>query len=242
MIIQADMHTHTVASTHAFSTVMEMAKAASDEGLSALAFTDHSTGGEDAPHIWHFHNLPKAIPRKLFGVNMVFGVECDIIDDKGTLALPNREFEFLDWVVASIHGTKLMSGHDRDYYTSAYVNASKNPYVDVIGHPVYPHVFGDYDVILPEFKKNDKLVEINESAIIRSDEIMENCRDMIRRCKALEIPVIVDSDAHFCLSVGKFDAALKLLEEEKFPEELVVNTSWERIKERIEKRKGKIFE
>ncbi len=242
MFIQADMHTHTVASTHAYSTVMEMAKSAADAGLSGIAITDHSTGGQDAPHIWHFHNLPKAIPRKLFGVNIVFGVECDIVDNKGTLALDNSELDRLDWVVASIHGTDRMLGHDRDFYTEAYVNAAANPYVDVIGHPVYPHVFGDYDVILPEFRKHGKLVEINESAIVRSDRIMQNCRELVRKCKELEIPVIVDSDAHFCLAVGKFDNALALLREENFPEELVFNSKWENVKSRIEKRKGNVFE
>lgn len=37
----ADLHCHTVASTHAYSTVGELAQAAASQGLSAVACTDH---------------------------------------------------------------------------------------------------------------------------------------------------------------------------------------------------------
>lgn len=42
MKVIADTHTHTIASTHAYSTVQEMVKAASEKGLYAIALTDHA--------------------------------------------------------------------------------------------------------------------------------------------------------------------------------------------------------
>ena len=39
-----DLHTHTVASGHAYSTVQEMAKAAADKGLKLLGNTEHAQG------------------------------------------------------------------------------------------------------------------------------------------------------------------------------------------------------
>ena len=47
MKIIADMHTHTVASTHAYSTIKEMAEAARDAGLEYLAITDHTPASTD---------------------------------------------------------------------------------------------------------------------------------------------------------------------------------------------------
>ena len=47
MKILLDTHTHTLASTHAYSTVLEMAKKASEEGLEAIAITDHAPGIPD---------------------------------------------------------------------------------------------------------------------------------------------------------------------------------------------------
>ena len=60
----ADLHTHTVASTHGFSTIKEIVDVAAQKGLSAVAITDHTPASTDGPHVWHFHNLHKAIPRE----------------------------------------------------------------------------------------------------------------------------------------------------------------------------------
>ena len=51
MKILLDTHTHTLASTHAYSTVLEMAKYASEAGMEAIAITDH------APAIPTVHTL-----------------------------------------------------------------------------------------------------------------------------------------------------------------------------------------
>ena len=44
MKIALDVHTHTLASGHAFSTLQEMARAAADKGLEVLGITEHSPG------------------------------------------------------------------------------------------------------------------------------------------------------------------------------------------------------
>lgn len=44
MKIELDVHTHTIASGHAFSTLQEMAQAAADKGLKVLGITEHSPG------------------------------------------------------------------------------------------------------------------------------------------------------------------------------------------------------
>ena len=50
--IIADLHTHTLASSHAFNTVTEMARAAREMGYRALAITDHAPAMPDSPHIF----------------------------------------------------------------------------------------------------------------------------------------------------------------------------------------------
>ena len=39
-----DLHTHTIASGHAYNTLREMAKAAADRGLEILGITEHAPG------------------------------------------------------------------------------------------------------------------------------------------------------------------------------------------------------
>ena len=53
MKLEADLHVHTLASSHAYSTITEIARWSADIGLNAVAFTDHGSAMPDAPHIWH---------------------------------------------------------------------------------------------------------------------------------------------------------------------------------------------
>ena len=82
MNILTDIHCHTIASDHAYSTVLELARSAEEKGLEAIAVTDHGIGMEDSPHIWHFHNL-KAIPRQIGGVKILYGCEANILNSDG---------------------------------------------------------------------------------------------------------------------------------------------------------------
>ena len=59
-----DMHIHTVASGHAYSTIDEIARFAAEKGLKVIAMTDHSSGMPGGPHDFHLHNT-RAIPRVL---------------------------------------------------------------------------------------------------------------------------------------------------------------------------------
>lgn len=54
MKIELDVHTHTIASGHAFSTLQEMAQAAADKGLKVLGITEHSPGVPGTCHPIYF--------------------------------------------------------------------------------------------------------------------------------------------------------------------------------------------
>ena len=47
MEFKFDLHTHTIASGHAYSTVQEMAKAAADRGLELLGITEHAKESQE---------------------------------------------------------------------------------------------------------------------------------------------------------------------------------------------------
>lgn len=54
MKIELDVHTHTIASGHAFSTLQEMAQAAAGKGLKVLGITEHSPGIPGTCHSIYF--------------------------------------------------------------------------------------------------------------------------------------------------------------------------------------------
>ena len=67
-----DMHTHTIASGHAYSTVIEMAKEASKRELKYLGITDHGPEMPGGPHIFHIGNQ-RVYPETIYGVKILKG-------------------------------------------------------------------------------------------------------------------------------------------------------------------------
>ena len=57
-----DLHTHTVASGHAYCSLREMAKVASEKGLEVLGVTEHAPGMPGTCHQYYFDNL-RVVPR-----------------------------------------------------------------------------------------------------------------------------------------------------------------------------------
>lgn len=239
MKIIADLHTHTVASTHGFSTIKEIVDVAAQKGLSAVAITDHTPASTDGPHVWHFHNLHKAIPREVNGVKIIYGAESSIIDYDCNIDFSHEECAALDWIIASFHKDMLKPASFEEH-TNMYLKLAENDDVDVIGHCATVVCPFDYEKCLKKFKECGRLVEINESTILWKNT-RENYREIIRICKKYEIPVVINTDAHFCTIVGDVTESLKLAEEIGLPEKLIVNADWDRLYAYIQSRHGKIF-
>ncbi|MCH4240037.1 MAG: phosphatase [Oscillospiraceae bacterium] len=226
----ADLHMHTVASTHAYSTLQEMTDAAAERGLAAIAVTDHGVTMPGAPGKWYFENL-RSVPRHFHNVMVLRGQETNILDYDGHIDVLEKDLETLDWLVASIHSV-CMPKKERptpEKVTHLWEQVCKNPRINVIGHCGAPEYAFDYEHVIPQFGAAGKLVELNESSFRTRLQYVPNCRKIMELCKKYAVPVVVDSDAHFSTLVGDFPHAEKLLEELDFPEELVVNSSKARL-------------
>ena len=80
----ADLHTHTIASGHAYSTIKEMAIAAEEKGIRLLGITEHSKGMPGSCQDIYFSNL-RVVDRKIGEVALAMGVELNIIDYDGNV-------------------------------------------------------------------------------------------------------------------------------------------------------------
>lgn len=229
MNIIADLHTHTNACTHAFSTVTEMAQAAHDRGLYALAITDHGRAMEGAPGAHYFENL-SLVPDTLMGVRVLKGMEANIVDFNGTLDASDKLLSMLDIVVASMHTITLFDTPSVDKCTNAYLKMCDNPHIDIIGHSGSPYYAYDYETVIKRCAETKTLVEINNSTFTgyRKDSAA-NCKHIAKLCKRFGAFVVVNTDAHIADSVGRFEHAVALLNEIDFPPELVVNSSIENL-------------
>ncbi|MDO4618089.1 MAG: phosphatase [Clostridia bacterium] len=235
MKILTDIHTHTLATPHAYSTITENAKQASELGLQAIAMTDHS-GGLDAPHFWHFMNF-KALPKEIYGVRILNGIETDITDIHGTLDTGEEILKKLDIVVASIHRPTYTALGTKDN-TEAYMAAVENPFVDIIGHSGAPDIAYDYEAVIKRAKDLGKMIEINQGTFRMRPQNIPTCREIALWCKKLGAGICVNSDAHFWTDIGKRDDAINILREIDFPEELIMNRNLETLKEFLKPRKN----
>lgn len=217
-----DTHTHTVASGHAYSTLIENAKAASYKGLKALAVTEHGVAMPGGPHMFYFGNL-KVIPEEIEGVRILKGIEANIVDYDGNLDMPERILSRLDIVIASLHDVCIKPG-TREENTRAILKAMDNKYVDIIGHPGNPAFDIDIDAFVEYAKEKDVLIEINNSSFGTSRiGSYDNCYKIAKRAKEIGATMVIGSDAHICYDVGNFKKAHELMQELDIPKELILN-------------------
>jgi len=172
MEIKTDLHCHTIASTHAYSTLMEIAKTASDYGLEAVAITDHCPTLPDSPHKWHFECLPR-LPKELFGVRILTGCELNIQDNEGNIDLEEQTLSRLDIAIASVHNP-VYRDLDSPDNTNAYLKVLENKYVDILGHTGNPRCRFDIEAVLKKAKELGKLIEINNNTCIPFKRSCEN--------------------------------------------------------------------
>ncbi len=221
-----DMHSHTIASGHAYSTITEMAKAASEKGLELLGITEHAPMMPGSCGKIYFQNF-RVIPREKFGVKLMFGVELNIMDYNGTVDLEDDILAKLDIRIASLHYPCIKSG-TKEQNTSALIGAMKNKYVDIIGHPDDSHYPLDYELLVKAAKKYSTILEVNNSSLHPQgarQNARENLTRMLALCEKYQVPVIMDSDSHVDADVGNHDYSGPLLEELHFPEKLILSRS-----------------
>lgn len=225
MKLSFDLHTHTLASGHAYSTVNEMAKAAAGKGLNLLGITEHAPDMPGTCGIFYFQNL-KVIPRKKFGIDLMFGSELNIIDYKGNVDMDVQIMKNLDITVASLHRPCIAPG-TMENNTLAVIGAIKNPYINIIGHPDDGNYPLDYEAVVQASKEYHTLLEVNNASLDPKGfrlNTRENDTMMLKLCKKYGVPIVVSSDSHIADDVGEFPYALEVLRDVEFPEELIVNT------------------
>lgn len=229
MKLIADLHTHTIASTHAYATITEMTREASKLGLFALAVTDHARTMPGAPGPFYFESLG-VLPQYLENVRLLRGIEANICDFNGNLDVEEPLQRRLDWIVASMHTITLKGEATFEKCTNAYLKLAENPNVNVIGHSGSEYFKYDYNLVIPKLAKYGKLIEINDSAFRYTRDSRNNCITIAKLCKEYGARICVDTDAHFTDTLGRAYKTLKMLEDIDFPEKLIVNVSVENLK------------
>ncbi len=222
MSIAFDLHTHTLKSGHAYSTLEELAAYVSTTEISGFAVTDHGPAMPGAPVDLYFLNQ-RSLPRRINDVIVLRGAEVNILDFDGKVDLSKGVLKKLDICIASFHDITRSPG-TYSQHTEAWEAVIQNPLIDILGHPGRGNFQFDYEHIVRLCKQYDKLIEINNHTLDRPQN-HDDCIRIAKACKRQGVSVIISSDAHFSGHVGRIPFAEALLAEIDFPEELILNRS-----------------
>ena len=157
-LLSCDIHTHTMFSAHAYSTIEENIYWAAERGLQVLGSADHlSSMVTPCPNdlrSFQFFINQDIWPRIWSGVLVLRGAEADIVSLDGSLfgedipvsfdiagdsyshqhSLFNLVTRNLDYLVASVHNPQFAEGATLAQTTQMYINALEHPKVFMLGH------------------------------------------------------------------------------------------------------------
>ena len=220
----SDLHTHSIVSVHAYSTLLENINYCAEKGIKILGTSEHAPTMPGAPHYWYFGNM-KVVPRVINGVTILRGCEANILDIDGSLDMTDESSRNLDYMIASFH-EPVFKPKSKEENTAAILNVmDKYDKVEILGHLGNPNYELDYEAIVKKAKEKNIMIEINNSSLLGSSRVGSdvNCKKVALLCREIGTKVILTSDSHINTCIGVFNKGIELLEEIQMPKELVMN-------------------
>ena len=241
MILLGDYHTHTKYSRngHGKGTILENASVALNKGLKQIAITDHGFSHKlfgvrrkDIPNVKE--DILNA--KEVTGVDILLGVEANLISTSGDIDIVENDFEFLDILLMG-HHRMAKTTSKKDFYklmlanmvglpfspskerlsrnTTAFLRALDKYPIDVITHLNYGFPT-DTLAVAKLAKEKGTFVELNGKRINFTD------RELITMAEE-GVNFIVNSDAHSPARVGECNNAINTIFRLGIPLSQVVN-------------------
>ncbi len=233
----SDMHTHSIASGHGTScTISDMAKQAAARGIRLLGITDHGPATLAAGTPSYFRSLTFS-PRKRFGIELLYGVELNILDAEGHLDLNDELLTKLDYAIASMHAANFRPGTCQEN-TDAFLNAMKHPCVKLWGTATIPSIPWITTGLRPPPAIWALLLKSTKPRWLPTATAATPEKQPAHSCglPKYQVPVLLSSDSHGAAHIGDFTFAADFVHEARFPEALILNNQIPRLKAFLETR------
>ena len=157
---------------------------------------------------------------------------------EGNLDIREKYLKLTEFAIAGIHEAVLRTGGIRKD-TDGVMGALQNRYIDIIAHPDNPSYSLDYEVVVKEAARQNKLIEVNDHSFEYRKGGIERAMVFLPMCKRYGVRVAVSSDAHSAFGMGRFAEALRVLEQVGFPGEMVVNATQESFEAYLKERRSR---
>ena len=195
--IRGDLHMHSTWSDGRDS-IQHMVLAAKQLGYEYMAITDHSERAAASRKLLALE-IPiqreeiVALRARIQGIDILHGIEVDIMPD-GTLDFDDGQLAGFDIVLASLHDDH---GHTGARLTDRYIQAMRNPMVNIITHPANrspafsPGYDLDYDRLFETAVATGTALEIDGApGHLDMDGLIA------RRAVDAGVTLTIDSDCH----------------------------------------------
>ncbi len=230
-----DLHMHTVASTHAYSTLHDYIAEAKRKGIKLFAITDHGPDMADAPHHWHFMNM-RVWPRLVEGIGILRGIEANIKNQAGDIDCTGPMLDAIDLIIAGFH-EPVFAPQGQAANTEAVIAAMAQGDVHIISHPGNPKYPIDIPAVAAAAAKYQVALELNNSSFTHSRKgSEENCRAIAAAVRDAGGWLALGSDSHVAFSLGGFEHCERIIEQVQFPQERILNVSPRRLLNFLEQR------
>ncbi len=239
--IRGIFHNHTT-SSDGTATLEQMALAAKKLGYEYFGVGDHSqsltvANGLSPERVREQWAEIDALNKKLKGVQILKGTECDILAD-GTLDFDDELLAGFDYVVASVHS---LFGLSEDDQTARVCRALSNPHVTMLGHATGRLLLRrdgyklNMEKVLQAAAKHGKMIEINAQP-----ERLDLDWTHVKRAKTLGIPLVINPDAHSPSDLALVPYGVNVARRGWLTKADVFNTkSLKDVMKELAKRKGK---
>lgn len=241
MKLNADYHTHTVFS-HGKGDIADNAEAAKKAGLSELGISDH--GFAHPVFGLSRRKLPIMrerieLAKKQTGVNVLLGIESNIVGTDGTTDLKPALYDNFDIFLAGVHKFVMYKGGSfftmfipnfvnssvfkRENVskslikrnTKAYINVIKNNPVDVITHLNFC-CYADAAEVAKAAADYGTYIELNAKKVHLTD-------DEIEEVLKTNVKFVIGSDAHSPERVGEISLVEDMIKRLDFPTDRIAN-------------------
>jgi putative hydrolase len=240
-MLKVDIHTHTIVSGHSTNTMFEMIQMAHEKGMDLLGLTEHGPAVKGAPIVSYFHHSIR-LPRRLFEMDFMIGVEADIMNVDGLLDLDDRHLRLQDVVLAGIHREAGWTTTSPDENSKAIIAVMKNPLVHFISHPCDSNTRINVDRVVKASYEYQVPLEVNclhLGYFVARGLDLEDIRHMISLVEDYKWKLIVSSDAHVATAIGDDSIIDSLKLRELLSEDVVLNSSADSIRRFLEEKRSK---
>jgi Histidinol phosphatase and related hydrolases of the PHP family len=233
MIDLIDIHTHSLACGHAYSTLQENIEQAVKLGLKYYGLSEHAPAMSKISPFFFLNS--RVYPEMIENTRILKGVELNIISENGEVDLDDTALARMDYALAALH-LMCFSPQTKEINTNAYVNTIKNPYIKVIAHPDDARYLFDAEILVKTAKEYHVALEVNNSSLSPTAfrlNARETISEVLSHCVKYQVPIIMGSDAHIAYDVANHQNCLAVLNEVNFPTDLIINYHQHLIEEYI---------